>query len=123
MEPKKWIQTKIKMEPSKPKPKPAQRTCTQKIFRQTQPKSHYVIRSTSRVEKVLDMIKKSANSSEIICMVKHSRINRSGWVPYEKLKMTEPLKVIEYFEDQINWPQIFALQKANAHLQQPLAFA
>lgn len=73
------------------------------VFKQAQPKSRGFIRRNARVQEVLDVIKKGEDG-ETMCMVKYNRINRTAWVQYDKIKETEPQRLIEYFESRINWP-------------------
>lgn len=75
------------------------------VFKQSQPKTKGKVRWNSRVEKVWDIIKKGEHG-DVYCLVKYNRINRTGWISYEKLKETEPQKVIDYFESRIQWPNI-----------------
>lgn len=73
------------------------------VFKQAQPKSRGFIRKNSRVESVLDVVKKG-DGGEAMCIVKYNRIKRTAWVPYEKIKETEPQRLIQYFESRIDWP-------------------
>lgn len=73
------------------------------VFKQAQPKSRGSIRWNSRVESVLDIVRKG-DGSEAVCLVKYNKINRTAWLPYKQIKEKEPLRLIDYFESHIDWP-------------------
>lgn len=73
------------------------------VFRQAQPKLKDFKRRNARVKTVLDVIRKGEDG-EVMCIVKYNKIKRNAWVPYEIIKKTEPLRLIEYFQSRIDWP-------------------
>lgn len=92
----------IKIEPkTEPDDKPKVNNI---VFKQCQPKTEVVIGEIAHLEEVLDIIQKGEDG-DVICRVKYNCVPMDAWVPYEQLKQTDPLKLIEYFETRIDWPR------------------
>lgn len=75
----------------------------QRVFPQTQQKTKGEITNVTKVQDVLDIIRKGPNG-DIVCLVKYKGINRVAWIPFKICTSTEPQKVIKYFESRVEWP-------------------